>query len=206
VVACGGRHDRPIYFSCDFDASPEQQDAINAYLQGAASVIGAENVGIYGGYWPVARALDAGAARWAWQTDAWSGTNTEPRAQLHQRAQQVAVDGVPCDINEALTTDYGQWSAGIELTSQEEPMSDIDNVSDIREQLCGQGARDTGQYPGWAQLGQNANGTNRTVVDALAAALADLAATKATVAAIAGKLGVDVVTPTMPTAAPGAAQ
>jgi hypothetical protein len=206
VLACGGREDRPIYFSADFDALPQQQDAITAYLQGAASVIGAANVGIYGGYWPVSRALDVGVAHWAWQTDAWSGTNTEDRAQLHQRAQQTVVDGVQCDINEARAADYGQWSAGIELTSEEDPMSEIDNISDIREQLCGQGARDSGQYPGWAQLGQNVNGTNRTLIDALAAALADLAATKATVAALAGKLGVDVVAPTMPTGAPGVAQ
>ncbi|TDD57870.1 DUF1906 domain-containing protein, partial [Actinomadura rubrisoli] len=33
---------RPIYFAVDFDATEEQQGAINAYLDGAASVIGRE--------------------------------------------------------------------------------------------------------------------------------------------------------------------
>lgn len=36
------------------------------------------------------------------------------------------------------------------------------DVKDIREQLCGQGSRDAGQYDGWPQLG------GRTTVDALA--------------------------------------
>lgn len=35
------------------------------------------------------------------------------------------------------------------------------DVKDLREQLCGQGARDGGEYPGWPQLG------NRTLVDAV---------------------------------------
>lgn len=39
------------------------------------------------------------------------------------------------------------------------------DVKDIREQLCGRSQRDSGQFGGWAQLG------NRTVVDALAECL-----------------------------------
>ncbi|GAA4811008.1 hypothetical protein [Tomitella cavernea] len=37
------------------------------------------------------------------------------------------------------------------------------DVKDVREQLCGEGARDKGEYTGWPQLG------GRTVVDAIAA-------------------------------------
>jgi len=55
----------PVYFACDFDATPGDQTAINAYLDGAASVIGRGRTGIYGGYYPVKRALDAGKAVWA---------------------------------------------------------------------------------------------------------------------------------------------
>ncbi|WP_405164767.1 hypothetical protein OG203_06535 [Nocardia sp. NBC_01499] len=36
------------------------------------------------------------------------------------------------------------------------------DVKDIREQLCGQGSRDSGQFTGWRQLG------GKSVVDALA--------------------------------------
>ncbi|MFI5781126.1 glycoside hydrolase domain-containing protein [Nocardia sp. NPDC051570] len=112
VLACAGRTDRPIYFSADFDATVDQQSAIDAYLRGAGSVIGTENVGIYGGYWPVSRALDGGTATWAWQTDAWSGGQLDPRIHIHQRNSDgyAYVDGVACDVNESRTTDYGQWS------------------------------------------------------------------------------------------------
>ncbi|MFI5542078.1 glycoside hydrolase domain-containing protein, partial [Nocardia sp. NPDC051900] len=182
VRACGGRDDRPIYFSADWDTTEEEQALINDYLRGAAAVLGVENVGIYGGFWSVSRALDAGVARWAWQTDAWSGGQRDPRINIHQRIQQVRVDGVPCDVNEALTDDYGQWSGGIELVSYdtEENTMDADIIRDIREQLAGLGAREEG-YPGWLQLGQNPDGSNRTLVDGLAAALAEIGELKGTV-------------------------
>ncbi|GAB3211366.1 DUF1906 domain-containing protein [Nocardia tengchongensis] len=193
VLACGGRRDRPIYFSADFDAAPEQQDAINEYLRGAGEVLGPQWVGIYSGYWPVSRALDAGAVRWAWQTDAWSGGNVEARAQLHQRIEQVDIDGVSCDVNESRADDYGQWSATTpDPTPQEPPVFDSDRIADVREQLCGQGSRDPGQYTGWAQLGQDAGGNDRTVVDALAAVVNDIALLKSYAKAIAAKLGVDI--------------
>jgi len=113
VLKCGGRTDRPIYFSADWDATPQQQQAIDDCLRGCASVIGAENVGIYAGLHVVRRCLDNGTARWAWQTYAWSGGEWEPRAQLRQRNDlgYAHVNGVECDINEAWAADYGQWSA-----------------------------------------------------------------------------------------------
>jgi hypothetical protein len=110
--ACGMPDDRPIYFAVDFDASPSQQAAINAYLDGAASVIGRSRVGIYGGYWPVKRALDAGKARWAWQTYAWSGSHWDPRAQLQQYRNGEHIAGVDLDLDRATVTDYGQWRLG----------------------------------------------------------------------------------------------
>ncbi|MQY30652.1 glycoside hydrolase domain-containing protein [Nocardia aurantia] len=110
ALACGGSAERPIYFSADFDATPAQQIPIDDYLRGAGSVLHPSNVGIYGGYWPVSRALDHGTARWAWQTGAWSGGNTDSRINLYQRIGFVRVGGVQCDVNEARTDDFGQWS------------------------------------------------------------------------------------------------
>ncbi|MEU6582742.1 glycoside hydrolase domain-containing protein [Nocardia sp. NPDC046763] len=107
--ACGAPAGRPVYFSADFDAAPEQQPAIDDYLRGAASVLGPDCVGIYGGFWPVSRALDAGTARWGWQTDAWSGGQLDPRCAIHQRIEQATVDGVSCDVNETQVDDFGQW-------------------------------------------------------------------------------------------------
>lgn len=44
----------------------------------------------------------------------------------------------------------------------------ISDTKDVREQLCGMGSRDAGQYTGWRQLGQRPDGSNRTLVDGLA--------------------------------------
>lgn len=106
---CGAPDGRPIYFSADWDVTESQQDNVNAYLQGAHSVLGPDGVGIYGGYWSISRALDAGHAVWAWQTMGWSGGNLEPRRQIHQRLNSVRIGGVQCDVNEALAEDFGQW-------------------------------------------------------------------------------------------------
>ncbi|WP_157108622.1 DUF1906 domain-containing protein [Aldersonia kunmingensis] len=163
VLACGGRADRPIYFSADFDATPADQVPIDAYLRGAATVLSAENVGIYGGYWPVSRALDAGTADWVWQTDAWSGTNVETRRNIHQTLRQVVVNGVQCDVNEAITVDFGQWDWHPEeddLTPEQDAI-----LRDIQVQLRGPG------LDGWPQLGSNGEGRYNTLVDGLAAAL-----------------------------------
>lgn len=101
-----------IYFSADFDATPDDQVPINAYLQAAAQVLGGvQFVGIYGGYWPVSRALDAGVATFAWQTQAWSGGNLTSQVNIVQNnnAGYMTISGVECDVNEAHTTDFGQW-------------------------------------------------------------------------------------------------
>lgn len=47
------------------------------------------------------------------------------------------------------------------------------DVKDNRQQLTG--GRDMGQYPGWAQLGQDSQGRNLTLVDAVAALRRDVA-------------------------------
>ncbi|MFI1912076.1 DUF1906 domain-containing protein [Nocardia sp. NPDC020380] len=166
VLRCGGRTDRPIYFAADFDATAPQQTAIDAYLNGAATVLGAANVGIYGGYWPVSRALDGGTATWAWQTIAWSGGNLDPRIAVLQTGAQVTVDGVTCDVNQTDRTDFGQWDAEAEepdLTPEQDQI-----LRDIQTQLRGPG------LTGWPQLGTDAQGQNRTLVDAVAAALTEL--------------------------------
>ncbi|WP_433563288.1 DUF1906 domain-containing protein [Nocardia sp. CA-151230] len=166
VLRCGGRADRPIYFSADFDATPQQQVPIDAYLDGAASVIGRANVGIYGGYWPVSRALDDGTATWAWQTVAWSGGNIDPRIAIYQTGEQVTVDGVQCDVNQTDRADFGQWDVETEepdLTPEQDEV-----LRDIQTQLRGPGLN------GWPQLGTDAQGRDRTVVDGLAAALAQI--------------------------------
>jgi hypothetical protein len=108
VVKALGMPGIPVYFACDFDATPADQTPINAYLDGAASVIGHARTGIYGGFWPLSRALDGGHAVWAWQTIAWSGGQWDPRAHIRQ-GLKVTVGGVEVDMDDGRQADFGQW-------------------------------------------------------------------------------------------------
>ena len=99
----------PIYFAVDWDVTPGQQGAVNSYLDGVASVIGRDRTGIYGGYYPVKRALDAGKAHYAWQTYAWSGGNKDSRMNLYQYSNGRSLAGIQVDFDVSMTGDYGQW-------------------------------------------------------------------------------------------------
>lgn len=109
---------RPIYFAVDYDATPA---TVDAYFQGAASVLGAARVGVYGGYRVVKHLLDTGLAHWVWQTAAWSGGQWDNRAHIKQGAY-VTINGVQCDLDTASTTDYGQWMPG---KTPEAPVPDL---------------------------------------------------------------------------------
>ncbi|MUN41036.1 glycoside hydrolase domain-containing protein [Actinomadura litoris] len=107
--ACGMPSDRPIYFAVDFDAESGHQAAINAYLDGAASVLGRKRIGLYAGYGPIKRAFDAKKITYGWQTYAWSGGRWDSRAHLQQYSNDHTVNGVGVDYNRAMKDDYGQW-------------------------------------------------------------------------------------------------
>jgi hypothetical protein len=110
ATAAGAPANLFCYFACDFDAQPSDQTAINAYLDGAASILGSSRVGFYGGYGPMSRVLDAGKASKGWQTAAWSSGAKDPRISLYQYAAEVIIDGVACDIDDGYGSDLGQWS------------------------------------------------------------------------------------------------
>jgi hypothetical protein len=112
AAAIGMPGGRPLYFAVDFDARPEHQDAVHAYLDGAASAVGRDRVGVYAGYGPVKRALDAEKAAWAWQTHAWSGGRWDERAHIQQYSNGHQIDGVAVAHNRATRDDYGQWRLG----------------------------------------------------------------------------------------------
>jgi hypothetical protein len=166
IMSLPGSAGKPVvYFSVDFDAAPADQTAINAYLQAAAVVLGGpQYVGIYGGYWPLSRALDAGVCDWAWQTEAWSGTNIDSRVNIMQRNSlgYTTIGGVQCDVDEAHTTNFGQFlpSTPVPVPTpvpvSGKPPDEPTQVSNIWDQLLGA----TGK--GWPQI------NNHTVVDALA--------------------------------------
>jgi len=105
--------DRPIYFSVDWNADASDWQEIDQACDGAASVIGRNRVGIYGGYFTINHVYNAGSAKWLWQTYAWSKVNGttkwHPGAHIRQRANGVLLDGADLDLDTAMKADYGQW-------------------------------------------------------------------------------------------------
>lgn len=102
-----------IYFAADWDVTPAQQAAVDAYLDGCAQVIGRARTGLYGGFWPCTRAWRALKADKFWGTLAWSGDNWATSGFVPDVMQgaQVTIDGVSVDLDTggAAGTDFGQW-------------------------------------------------------------------------------------------------
>jgi hypothetical protein len=118
---CGMPDGRPIYFAADWDASSGQQDEINAYLDGAASVLGRGRVGLYAAHGPMKRAFDAKKITYGWQTYAWSGGKWDKRAQLQQYSNGHEINGVSVDYDRAVRDDYGQWRVGVSPEGDDMP-------------------------------------------------------------------------------------
>lgn len=116
IKAVGGPADGgKIYMAVDFDASAAQiSGPVRAFIEGAASVLGAARTGVYGSYDVVRYMLDNGVCRYAWQTYAWSGGLWDPRAQLRQYLNGQTLGGVAVDYNRATVVDFGQWGGPTE--------------------------------------------------------------------------------------------
>jgi hypothetical protein len=112
ATAAGMPSGRPLYFAIDYDAPTSDKAEICDYFRGVASVIGLARTGGYGGYDQLKWLIDAGLITWVWQTAAWSGGRLLPGRHIYQYAKTVTLNGVSCDVNEALTADYGQWMPG----------------------------------------------------------------------------------------------
>lgn len=110
LVRLGLPSGMPIYFAVDYDAPEGDQGVIDEYLRGAASVIGADRVGVYAGYWVIKRCHENGTAKWLWQTYAWSGGNVHPATHLYQYRNGQNLNGA-VDFCKALQDNYGQPSA-----------------------------------------------------------------------------------------------
>jgi hypothetical protein len=163
--ACGMPDGRPIYFAVDFDASAGQQSTINAYLDGAASVLGRDRVGLYAGYYPMKRAFDAKKITWGWQTYAWSGGRWDGRAHIQQYSNDHRINGAAVDYDRAVKDDYGQWRVGILPEEADETLKLLISLGKTQPVTVQPGARislsfDTeykdpegthtdGDYPSW---------------------------------------------------------
>lgn len=112
ATAAGMPANRPIYFSADWDVTPEQEATVFAYLSGLDSVLGVAETGEYAGFYPVKIARDSGLVAWTWQTFGWSGGQWDPRDQIRQTGT-ATIGGVQVDVNQAMTADFGQWMPGV---------------------------------------------------------------------------------------------
>lgn len=105
---CGLPPGQLIYFAVDSDqVTPGQFAAAMSYLDGAVSVLGWADVGVYGEFDIVEMAVGP-HVRLGWQTVAWSHGKHSAKAALYQRAGQVFVGGVECDVSDVLAADWGQ--------------------------------------------------------------------------------------------------
>jgi LysM repeat protein len=98
----------PIYFSVDYDE--RSATVVTNYLAGVSSVIGKSRTGVYGSYYTVRAAMNAGYP-YAWQTYAWSGGKWDSRAQLRQ-TKNGALFGGDGDKDVAISPGYGGWAPG----------------------------------------------------------------------------------------------
>jgi glycoside hydrolase-like protein len=128
---------RPFYFAVDKDITGEAQfTAVMSYLDGAASVVGRQRVGVYGEYEVVKRALEGGHAVYGWQTVAWSGGKHYAGAHLYQRVGYVYPGGVQCDVSDVLQADWGQhnyWKVDDDVSWSEELPNPNYNGADPNE-------------------------------------------------------------------------
>jgi Domain of unknown function (DUF1906) len=109
--ACGMPDDRPHYFALDVDPrgfTAGQWAAVEAYLDGAAGLLGRERVGVYGAYAAIER-LCQRFAPWGWQTYAWSAGRVSGKAHLYQYQNGQQLCGGTVDLTRALADDYGGW-------------------------------------------------------------------------------------------------
>lgn len=107
-----------VYYALDFDikdyapASSDPKAKLGPaalYFEGIHAGKPNHTVGVYGGYWAVSRAMDAGLAQMGWQTIAWSGGQWYEKAALRQLASQFMGQA---DVNlHGLRDpdDFGQW-------------------------------------------------------------------------------------------------
>jgi hypothetical protein len=108
-VAAGIDELIPIYFAHDIDPERQHFAAIDACLNGCASVIGWDRVGVYGGWLLIDYMAGGGTVKWLCQTSAWEyGRGIHPAAKLYQYAYNQFFYGTNCDLVQAQVENFGQ--------------------------------------------------------------------------------------------------
>lgn len=130
--ALGVPSDRPIYFALDQDPSGlthSQKEAVRQYSHGAASVLGRNRIGLYGGYDAI-ESFCPNYFPWGWQTYAWSRGRISAKAHFRQYRNGVQFCGGEVDFNETYDIDFGQWPI-----TTEQDWFDMATRDDLKEAL-----------------------------------------------------------------------
>ena len=112
-LGCGNH---PVFFAVDFAITLEQWNVTAVeYFRACCEILGRERVGIYGHSRVISWAVEdgvianlGGGKHLAWQTIAWSWGELSSEAVLFQRAGQVTVGGIECDVNDVWHHYWGQ--------------------------------------------------------------------------------------------------
>lgn len=136
----GGDSGAPIFFAIDDDVDLQTFNGpVSEYLKGCAGILGTGRVGVYGSIrvvnWAVEDGLigkcrDGSGKYYGWQTKAWS-IGISPHACVYQRVVDTAsnpgplVGGSRVDINDVLTSDYGQWGFSDKQEQSEDSAADF---------------------------------------------------------------------------------
>jgi hypothetical protein len=121
--AAAGYTPRTVYMAADDNTLSTA--AINACLDGAASVLGRSIVGLYGYLYQLQSAQQGNHAARYWLTGHWVDPATYPWIGLYQHngsqptgSTQIAIAGQDCDINTPFAPDWGQEGASeVELNT-----------------------------------------------------------------------------------------
>lgn len=135
--ALGMPSNRPIYFALDRDPNPlsnSQIAACRSYLDGAASVLGRNRVGVYAGYRGI-ELLCPHWAPWGWQTYAWSGGRISSKAHFRQYRNGVNLCGGQVDYNRNYKTDFGQWPLAKSKQTDPEPKEEPEPEKVLQEEM-----------------------------------------------------------------------
>lgn len=100
----------PVYFAVDFAASAAQIVAINAYLNGGASVLGKIRTGVYGSFAVVEGCVGV-SCDYGWQTYAWSAGRISSKANVYQYKNGQTLNGGSVDLCRSLKADFGAFGA-----------------------------------------------------------------------------------------------
>lgn len=120
----------PFYAAVDFDVQAAQWDRVLDYFAGFASVLGGQRVGLYGGYQAMVWAARDQAARWLYQTYAWSGGRWYVGRNVEQYRNTVSLVGGTVDLDRGITPYFGQWMTGGAPVTQPIP-SAADNAKAV---------------------------------------------------------------------------